>query len=325
MKVLKMSDSVKLIVFFLSAFAIMVLSAPAGIPLLRRLKFGQTVRTEGPESHLAKNGTPTMGGLMILLSFAIPCLFLVRNNVEMIAPCVMTVLFGLVGFLDDFLKVKRKKSEGLKPWQKMSLQVLFTVGILINLCYFTDISLAVKIPFVSGEFNLGWWVIPFDFIVILGTDTGANFTDGLDGLVSKVTLVIFAFLFVIALAEGSSLIFPIAVFAGSLFGFLLFNAHPAKVFMGDTGALALGGFVALCAIELKVPIFLIIIAFVYVAEVGSVIMQVSYFKLTHGKRIFKMTPIHHHFEKCGWKEEKVVTVFTIVTVILCMIGYLAFR
>lgn len=325
MKVLKMSDSVKLIVCFLSAFAIMVLSAPAGIPLLRRLKFGQTVRTEGPESHLAKNGTPTMGGLMILLSFAIPCLFLVRNNAEMIAPCVMTVLFGLVGFLDDFLKVKRKKSEGLKPWQKMSLQVLFTVGILINLYYFTDISLAVKIPFVSGEFNLGWWVIPFDFIVILGTDTGANFTDGLDGLVSKVTLVIFAFLFVIALAEGSSLIFPIAVFAGSLFGFLLFNAHPAKVFMGDTGALALGGFVALCAIELKVPIFLIIIAFVYVAEVGSVIMQVSYFKLTHGKRIFKMTPIHHHFEKCGWKEEKVVTVFTIVTVILCMIGYLAFR
>lgn len=319
-----MSETVKLIVFFLSAFAIMTISAPAGIPLLRRLKFGQTVRKEGPESHLAKNGTPTMGGLMILLSFIIPCAFLIGKYEEVLAPCVITVLFGFVGFLDDFLKVKKKSSEGLKPWQKMSLQILFTAAVLAYLYFATDISLAIKIPFIKDmEFNLGWWILPFDFFVILGTDTGANFTDGLDGLVSKVTLVIFAFLFIVAIIQGSPLIFPIAVFAGSLFGFLLFNAHPAKVFMGDTGALALGGFVALCAIELKVPVFLIIIAFVYVAEVGSVIMQVSYFKMTHGKRIFKMTPIHHHFEKSGWAEEKVVTVFTVVTVILCLIGLLA--
>ncbi len=320
-----MSVSVKLILSFLGAFAIMVLSAPAGIPLLRRLKFGQTIRTEGPESHLAKNGTPTMGGLMILLAFSIPCLFFVRKYEEMYSPCLITILFGFVGFLDDFLKVKRKKSEGLKPWQKMSLQILFTVCILANIYYASASSLAIKIPFVSGEFDLGWWILPLDFIVILGTDTGANFTDGLDGLVSKVTLVIFAFLFVVALVEGSALIYPIAIFAGALFGFLLFNSHPAKVFMGDTGALAIGGFVALCAIKLKVPLFLVIVAFIYVAEVGSVMMQVSYFKLTHGKRIFKMTPIHHHFEKCGWKEEKVVTVFTIITVILCLIGYLGLR
>lgn len=320
-----MSESTKIIIIFLAAFEIMLLSAPVGLPLLRRLKFGQTVRTEGPESHLAKNGTPTMGGLMILLGFTIPCMFFIKNHEEVFAPVIMTVLFAIVGFLDDFLKVKRKKSEGLKPWQKMGLQVLFTAGILVYLYFFSDISLAIKIPFVQGEFNIGWWILPLDFIVILGTDTGANFTDGLDGLVTKVTLVILGFLFIAALMQGSALVYPIAAFAGSLFSFLLFNAHPAKVFMGDTGALALGGFVALCAIELKLPIFLIIIAFVYVAEVGSVILQVSYFKITHGKRIFKMTPIHHHFEKCGWKEEKVVTVFTIVTVILCLIAYLGLR
>lgn len=318
-----MNESTKLILLFFTAFAIMVVSAPAGIPLLRKLKFGQTVRNEGPESHLAKNGTPTMGGIMIILSFAIPSLFVLFKHTEVIAPFAITLLFGLVGFLDDFIKVKKKQSEGLKPWQKMGLQIVFTVGILVYLYFFTDISLAVKVPFApSLELNLGWFVIPFDFIVILGTDTGANFTDGLDGLVSKVTLVILGFLFLAALKQNSPLIYPIAVFAGSLMGFLLFNAYPAKVFMGDTGALALGGFVALCAIELKVPLFLVIIAFIYVAEVGSVMMQVSYFKLTHGKRIFKMTPIHHHFEKSGWKETKVVTVFTIVTVILCGIAYL---
>lgn len=318
-----MNDSVKIILLFLSAFAIMVLSAPVGLPILRRLKFGQTVRNEGPESHLAKNGTPTMGGIMILLAFAIPCLFLVGKYEEAIAPCVITVMFGLVGFIDDFIKVKKKQSEGLKPWQKMGLQIVFTIAILVNLYWFSDISLAVKIPFVKNfELAQGWWVLPFDFIVILATDTGANFTDGLDGLVSKVTLVILGFLFIAAMVQGSPLVFPIAVFAGALMGFLLFNAHPAKVFMGDTGALALGGFVALCAIELKLPLFLLIIAFVYVAEVGSVMMQVSYFKLTHGKRIFKMTPIHHHFEKSGWKETKVVSVFTIVTFVLCAIALL---
>ncbi len=316
-----MSETVKVILFFMAAFAIMVASAPIGIPLLHKLKFGQTIRKEGPETHLAKNGTTTMGGLMILLSFVIPCIFLLKN-IEVLIPLIATILFGIIGFLDDFIKVKKKNSQGLRAWQKMGLQVAVTLGILLYMYFFTDISMAVKIPFVSGEFDLGWIIILIDFIVIIGTDTGANFTDGLDGLVSKVTLVILAFLFAVALKQESVLIYPIAVFAGSLFAFLLFNAHPAKVFMGDTGALALGGFVALCAIELKVPIFLVIIAFVYVAEVASVMMQVSYFKLTHGKRIFKMTPIHHHFEKCGWPEEKVVTVFTIVTLLLCLAAYL---
>ena len=190
--------------------------------------------------------------------------------------------------------------------------------------WFSDISLAIKIPFAYGmEFNLGWLVIPFDFLVIIGTDNGANFTDGLDGLLSKVTLVILGFLLLVAFKENSGLIYPIIIMMGALLGFLVFNCHPAKVFMGDTGSLAIGGFVALCAIELKVPVFLLIIAFVYVAEVGSVMLQVSYFKLTHGKRIFKMAPIHHHFEKSGWKETKVVSIFTIATAILCAIGVIA--
>ena len=318
-----MSETTKIIVMFLAAFEIMLLLAPAGLPLLRRLKFGQTVRTEGPESHLAKNGTPTMGGIMILIAFAIPCIFVIKDHEEVFAPAIITILFGFVGFLDDYLKVRRKKSEGLKPWQKMGLQIIFTVAILVFLYWFSDISPAIKVPFIKGvEFNIGWWVLPLNFVAILGTDTGANFTDGLDGLVSKVTIVILIFLFFAARMQGSALVYPIAAFAGALLSFLLFNAHPAKIFMGDTGALAIGGFVALCAIELKLTLFLVIIAFVYVAEVASVIMQVSYFKITHGKRIFKMTPIHHHFEKCGWAEEKVVTVFTIVTVILCLVAML---
>ncbi|MCR4649921.1 MAG: phospho-N-acetylmuramoyl-pentapeptide-transferase [Lachnospiraceae bacterium] len=313
-----------IVLFFLASFALMLISAPVGIPLLRKLKFGQTVRKEGPESHLAKNGTPNMGGLMILFAFALPMLFVVLKHEEAIAPCLITVLFGIVGFLDDFIKVKKKSSDGLKAWQKFGLQIIFTLGILIYLYYFTDISLSIIIPFTNGfEINIGILAIPFNLFVILGTDNGANFTDGLDGLVSKVTLAILAFLFVAALKQQSSLVYPIACFAGALVSFLVFNSHPAKVFMGDTGSLAIGGFVALCAIELKLTLFLPIIAFIYVAEVASVIIQVSYFKATKGKRFFKMAPIHHHFEKSGWKETKVVSIFTIVTIILCLLGYLA--
>ena len=315
----------KINIEFFAAFAIMCILAPIFIPILHKFKFGQTIRNEGPESHLVKNGTPTMGGIMIIAAFAIPSiLFLFGEGQKEVLPAfLMTLLFGLVGFLDDYLKVKKKNSTGLRAWQKMSLQIVFTIAILVYMYYFTDIPMTLKVPFVPGlELNLGIFILFFDFVVILGTDTGANFTDGLDGLVSKVTIVILLFMFFVALKEGNVIMYPIMAMIGALSSFLLFNAYPAKVFMGDTGALAIGGFVAICAIILKLPIFLVIIAFVYVAEVGSVMMQVSYFKLTKGKRIFKMTPIHHHFEKCGWKETKVVTVFTIVTVLLCMIAYL---
>ena len=315
----------KINIEFFAAFTIMLILAPIFIPILHKFKFGQTIRNEGPESHLVKNGTPTMGGIMIIAAFSIPTiLFLVGEGQKEVLPAfLMTLLFGLVGFLDDYLKVKKKNSTGLRAWQKMSLQIVFTAAILAYMYFFTDIPMTLKVPFVPGlELNLGVFILLFDFIVILGTDTGANFTDGLDGLVSKVTIVILLFMFFVALKEGNVIMYPIMAMIGALLSFLIFNAYPAKVFMGDTGALAIGGFVAVCAIVLKLPIFLVIIAFVYVAEVGSVMMQVSYFKITKGKRIFKMTPIHHHFEKCGWKETKVVTVFTIVTVVLCMIAYL---
>lgn len=318
-----MSTELQVFILFISAFIISVCGTPLFIPVLRKLKFGQTVRNVGPETHLVKNGTPTMGGIVFVLGFIITILLVVIKNTDLIPIALMTFLFGLVGFLDDFIKVKKKQSEGLKAWQKMALQIVFTVGVLAYMYFGTDISMNIIIPFTNGyEINLGIFVLIFDFFVIIATDTGSNFTDGLDGLVTKVTLVILVFMFFVAIKQQSNLILPIAAFMGSLLAFLVFNAYPAKVFMGDTGALAIGGFVAICAIQLKVPLFLLIIAFVYVAEVGSVIMQVSYFKLTHGKRIFKMTPIHHHFEKCGWKETKVVTVFTIVTIILCSIAYL---
>lgn len=308
---------------FGGAFALSLIIEPVLLPILRKLKAGQTVRTTGPETHLVKNGTPTMGGIMIILSFLVPSIFVTIKNPEFIPLIASVVLLGIVGFVDDYLKVKRKKSEGLKAWQKMSMQIVFTAGIVAYMYFLTDIDLSVAIPFYPGhEINMGIFVMIFDFFVIIATDTGANFTDGLDGLVTKVTLVILAFLFVAALKQDSAFIYPIGAFAGSLLAFLCFNSFPAKVFMGDTGALAIGGFVAVCAIELKLPLFLLVIAFVYVAEVGSVILQVSYFKITHGKRIFKMTPIHHHFEKSGWKETKVVTVFTVVTILLCLVAYL---
>lgn len=319
-----MSEAMKIFLNGTGAFVLATVMAPVCIPLLRKLKFGQTVRKEGPETHLAKNGTPTMGGIMIVLSFLAVTVAGAFKFKEFIPLLLMTLLFCIVGFLDDFIKVKKKQSEGLKAWQKMALQVVFALGILIYMYYFTDISMTIKIPFVYGtEFSLGWLVIPFDFCAIIGTDNGANFTDGLDGLVSKVTLVILVFLFAVALKEQSPLVYAIAAMGGSLLSFLLFNSYPAKIFMGDTGSLAIGGFVAICSIILKVPVFILIFAFVYLAEVCSVILQVSYFKITHGKRIFKMAPIHHHFEKCGWKETKVVSVFTIVTALLCAVSYIA--
>lgn len=311
------------IIATLIAFAVSTAIAPAVIPFLRKLKIGQTVRDDGPQTHLQKTGTPTMGGAMIIIGFIAGCLYFSIENPRLLPIMALTFGFGIIGFLDDYIKVVRKKSEGLKPWQKMTMQFL-VCGAYVTYMYFaSDVPMAMKVPFLNGvTIDLGIFSIPFMFIVILGTDTGANFTDGLDGLASSVTAVIAAFLAVCALILRPDVAPVAGAMIGALLSFLLFNAHPAKVFMGDTGSLAIGGFVAALAYELQMPIFLVIIAFIYVAEVASVIMQVSYFKITKGKRIFKMAPIHHHFELCGWKETKVVAVFTIVTVILCLISFL---
>lgn len=303
------------------SFAISVFLGPFVIPFLRRLKVGQTERTEGPESHLKKNGTPTMGGILILISVVAASLLFVRDYPSIIPVLFLTLGFGLVGFLDDYIKVVLKRSMGLRAWQKFGLQVLVTGVFVYYLLHYTDVSLEMKVPFLEGTYlDFGWWNIPILFFIVIGTVNGTNFTDGLDGLASSVTVLVATFFTVVAIGTDSGIEPVTCAVVGALLGFLLFNVHPASVFMGDTGSLALGGFVAAAAYMMQMPVFIAIVGFIYLAEVVSVILQVSYFKMTGGKRIFKMAPIHHHFELCGWSETRVVAVFSIVTALLCLVA-----
>ena len=236
----------------------------------------------------------------------------------------MTAGFGVIGFLDDYLKVVLKRSDGLLPWQKMALQIVVTAVFAFYLVNYSNVSLTMKIPFWSGHYlNLGWFAVPVLFFAVIGTVNGVNFTDGLDGLASSVTLIVAVFFTVVSLGMNSGVEPITCAVVGSLMGFLLFNVYPAKVFMGDTGSLALGGFVAGGAYAMQMPLFIILVGLIYLVEVLSVMLQVSYFKATHGKRIFKMAPIHHHFELCGWSETRVVAVFSVVTAIMCLIALLA--
>lgn len=309
------------------AFAISAILCPIVIPFLHRLKFGQEVRKEGPESHLKKQGTPTMGGLIILTSIIITSLFYVRDYPKIIPVLFMTVGFGIVGFLDDYIKIVMKRSEGLTPLQKMAGQLIITGIFAYYLLHSGDVGTGMLIPFTGGfekglYLNLGILFVPAVFFIVIGTDNGVNFTDGLDGLCTSVTILVATFLTVVALGEKSGISPITGAVVGSLLGFLLFNVYPARVFMGDTGSLALGGFVASSAFMMQIPVFIAIIGFIYLIEVLSVIIQVTYFKKTGGKRIFKMAPIHHHFELCGWSETRVVAVFAIVTAVLCLLAYL---
>ena len=308
----------------LISFAISVILGPVLIPFLRRLKVGQTVRDEGPQSHLKKSGTPTMGGLLILTAMTVTSLVYMRKYPDILPILFLTLGFGLIGFLDDYIKVVLKRSMGLRAWQKFGLQIIVTAVFAFYLHQYTNVGMAWRIPFMSGQYvDFGIFNIPLIFIVVLGTVNGTNFTDGLDGLATSVTILVATFFTVCAIGLNAP-ITPITCAAvGALMGVLLFNGYPASVFMGDTGSLALGGFVAACAYMMQLQLFLVIVGFIYVAEVASVMLQVSYFKLTGGKRIFKMAPIHHHFELCGWKETKVVNIFSVVTAILCLIGFLA--
>lgn len=303
------------------SFAISVLLGPVIIPFLRRLKVGQTVRDEGPQSHLKKNGTPTMGGILILLSVVVTSLFFVKDYPKIIPILFLTLGFGMVGFLDDYIKVVLKRSMGLRAWQKMALQIVVTGVFAFYLLKYTGVSLAMKVPFMDGVYlDFGWMNIPILFLVVIGTVNGTNFTDGLDGLASSVTVLVATFFTVVAIGTGSGIEPVTCAVVGALLGFLLFNVHPASVFMGDTGSLALGGFVAASAYMMQMPLYIVIVGFIYLVEVLSVMLQVSYFKMTGGKRIFKMAPIHHHFELCGWSETRVVTVFSIVTALLCLVA-----
>lgn len=305
------------------SFAVSVVLIPVAIPFLRRLKVGQTVRDEGPESHLKKNGTPTMGGLVVLISVSATSIFFVRDYPKIMPILFLTLGFGLIGFLDDYIKVVLKRSMGLHAWQKFLLQIVVTGVFVFYIRRYTELTLVMKVPFVRDLYlDFGWMNIPILFFIVIGTANGTNFTDGLDGLASSVTVLVATFFSVVAIGTGSGIEPVTCAMAGALLGFLLFNVHPASVFMGDTGSLALGGFVAASAYMMQMPLFIVLVGFVYMVEVLSVIVQVTYFKITGGKRIFKMAPIHHHFELCGWSETRVVAIFSIVTALLSLAALL---
>ena len=305
------------------AFAISALLGPVVIPFLRKLKVGQTERKE-LESHLKKNGTPTMGGIMILASIIITSLFYVKDYPKIIPILFMTVGFGVIGFLDDYLKVVLRRSDGLLAWQKMILQIIVTGVFAVYMVKYSGVALTMLIPFSGGKYlDLGWLAIPVLFFAVVGTVNGTNFTDGLDGLASSVTIMVASFFSVVAIGTNAGIAPITCAVVGALLGFLLFNVYPASVFMGDTGSLALGGFVVSTAYMMQMPLFILIVGLIYLVEVLSVIIQVTYFKKTGGKRIFRMAPIHHHFELGGWSETRVVAVFSITTAILCLIALLA--
>lgn len=305
-------------------FLIVIILGPIFIPMLARFKFGQTVRDEGPQSHLAKNGTPTMGGVMMIVAILITGLTRAKISQGLIVGLICIVGFGFVGFLDDFIKIKMKRSLGLKAYQKIILQFALALYIAYYQYSASPSATQLVIPFTNHIINLGIWYIPFMMIFIIGTVNAVNLTDGLDGLASGVTLIVSCFfvLFAVSISNSDVAILAAAT-AGACLGFLGFNSYPAKVFMGDTGSMALGGAVVAFATLTNSPLLIIIVGFIYLAEALSVMIQVTYFKLTHGKRIFKMAPLHHHFEQCGWPETRVVFVFWIATVVLCWIGVLA--
>ncbi len=306
------------------AFAISAALGPLVIPLLRKLKVGQTERDEGPQSHLKKTGTPTMGGIIILVSVVVTSVFFVPRYPKILPIMLMTVGFGLIGLLDDYLKVVKRRSDGLYPTQKMILQFIVTAVFAVYMWQFSDVSLSLLIPFSGGYYwDIGWVAIPLMFVAVVGTVNGVNFTDGLDGLASSVTIVVAGFFTVASIGLNSGVEPITCAVIGALMGFLLYNVYPAGVFMGDTGSLALGGFVAATAYMMQMPIFIIIVGLIYLVEVLSVVLQVFYFRQTGGKRLFRMAPLHHHFELGGWSETRVVAVFTVITALLCIVGLVA--
>ncbi|MCM3626447.1 phospho-N-acetylmuramoyl-pentapeptide-transferase [Paenibacillus glycanilyticus] len=308
------------ILFSLGAsFLIAVLLGPLFIPLLRRMKFGQQIRTDGPQSHLKKSGTPTMGGIIIMLALLISFLKFSDKTPDFWVLFTASLGFGLVGFLDDYIKIVFKRSLGLTARQKLFGQLLFSIIVCAEL-YNMNHSTMITVPGTSWGFDLGWFYYPFVVIILFGSSNAVNFTDGLDGLLSGTSAIAFGAFTILALqvSEHESAIFSAAM-VGAVLGFLIFNAHPAKVFMGDTGSLGIGGGIAAVAILTKMELMLVIVGGVFVLEMLSVILQVGSFKL-RGKRIFKMSPIHHHFELVGWSEWRVVTTFWSVGLLLAVIA-----
>ena len=322
---MKIEITLLLVSFFVTVILGMII-----IPILRKFKVGQIEREDGPKSHLKKQGTPTMGGIMMIITMLIivtgAYIYLSATNQgnlanNLIPILILTIGFGVIGFIDDFKKLVLKNTKGLKPSYKMLGLLIISVAYVIYLIYGLNIGTDTYIPIIKEYIDIPIYIyIPFAILVILGTTNAVNLTDGIDGLAASVSTCIITCLTIIGIIFGHQ---EISIFGscviGAVLGFLMFNLHPAKVFMGDTGSLLLGGVISAMALYLKMPLLLIIIALVPVLETISVIIQVAYFKKT-GKRVFKMTPIHHHFELSGWKENKVVAVFTLLTLMLCIIG-----
>lgn len=306
------------------SFIMVLLLGPIVIPALKRFKFGQNIREDGPKSHIKKSGTPVMGGIMFIIAIVITSLVITPSVTGVLLVAIITTVgYGFIGFLDDALKIKRKKNLGLRAYQKLIGQIILAF-ILSYFAYVSkDIGSQVFIPFTKNMIDLGIWYIPFMIFTIVCTVNGVNLTDGLDGLASGVTVIISVFFAVAAYSIGNN---TLSIFCGSLvgslLGFLKYNSYPAQVFMGDTGSLALGGAISALAVLLKMPFIILIVGAIYVAEVLSVVIQVTSFKLT-GKRVFRMSPLHHHFEQTGWHETKIVAWFCIFTAIFCLIGFLA--
>ena len=302
---------------------VVLLSGPFVIPELRKLKFGQSIREEGPKSHQAKSGTPTMGGLMILAALTAGSLFAAGFEPSVLLALFVTLGHGVIGFIDDYIKVVKKRNLGLRPRHKFLGQVIMAVVVALIGSIFLGVTTELWVPVFNKIVDFGVFYYVLIFFVLVGTTNAVNLTDGLDGLATgTVAVAAISYAIVCVMFGQAELVsFCIAV-AAACIAFLRFNAHPAKVFMGDTGSLALGGALAAAAILTKTELLLVIIGGVFVIETLSVIIQVSYFKLTHGKRVFKMAPIHHHFELCGWSETRVVAVFTIVTILLCVLAFL---
>ena len=316
------------------SFVISVILSFIIIPILKKVKVGQIEREDGPESHLKKQGTPTMGGIIfmiaiILCTTGVYAVLHIIGNTEiaqnLLPMLCVTIGFGIIGFIDDFKKLVLHNTEGLKPSYKMFGLLLISIAYTLFIIKFCDIGTKTFIPFVKIYINLPMIVyIPFAILVILATTNAINLTDGIDGLSSSVSAIIIATLTTIAMMQQKT---EVTIFGsiviGAVLGFLMFNLHPAKVFMGDTGSLFLGGVISSIALYLKMPFILLIIALIPIVETLSVILQVVYFKKTGGKRLFKMSPLHHHFELSGWSENKVVIIFSLVTLTACILGIFA--
>ena len=305
---------------------ITVITAPILIPRLTRLKFGQQILEDGPVWHKKKNGTPTMGGIMFITGVTVACAaaLAARFDSKLLIMLLVTLAYGAIGFADDYIKVVKKRNLGLTASQKFLLQAILAVIYIYALYKSGNLTSEIIVPFSKKTFIMPWWLYGvFVMFVVCGTVNAVNLTDGLDGLAASITVVVSLFFAVAAmlLKEENSAYFAMCILGGSI-GFLFFNHYPAKIFMGDTGSLFLGGALSTIAVGLKMPLILVIAGFVYLFETLSVIIQVTSFKLT-GKRVFKMSPIHHHFEMCGWREKKIVLVFSLISVILCIVAFLS--